>query len=102
MHPRNVPASPRERKPDFETHVSLGNLEPHWAVIAAHHLGGNPSAFQRGAEFLRRHEVVDAPSDVSRAAVHHLAPPRIMSRAFLEFAERVDITARQNLRKILP
>src|SRR5260221_6017385 len=77
-------------------------LQADWAMVAAHHLGQNPGALERGTEPLRRHTVVDAPSDVARAAIAHLAPPGIMSAAFFEFRESVDKARRQEPRKITP
>src|SRR4051812_43414641 len=46
-------------------------LEADGTVVAPHHLGRDPGALERRAQFFRGHEVIDAPPDVPCAAVHH-------------------------------
>jgi hypothetical protein len=61
--------------PSPATAGSQFQLQSHRAVVAAHHLGADPGALERRAQCLARDEVIDAPPDVARAAVGHLAPP---------------------------
>src|SRR5258707_8551653 len=57
--------------------------------LTAHHLGRDPRALQRRFQFFRGHEIIDAPPDVPGAAVHHLAPPRVVARPFRSEERRV-------------
>src|SRR5687768_9592965 len=78
------------------------NLQPHGAVIAAHHFGRNPRTLDCRAEFRAGDEIIDPPPDVSRAAVHHLTPPCVMTGAFFEFAKRVHESGLEQAREVRP
>ena len=58
-------------------------------MIAAGDVGKNRGAFKSRAQRLRDKEIIQSPTDVSRAGRAHRTPPRVMLRTFLEFAEGV-------------
>src|SRR5262249_53503954 len=76
-------------------------LQSDRTVIAPHYLRADPRAAERLPHFFRCDEIIDAPPDVSRPAVHHLAPPRIVSAARLELPESVDETRVEQPGKVI-
>lgn len=59
-------------------------------MVGAGNLGTNESRAQARAQGGADQEVIDAPPDIAGARAAHLAPPGVVSPAFLEFAKGVD------------
>src|SRR6202142_3732756 len=80
---------PRREANDNSPQGRSVQLEPHRAVVAAHHLRADPRAPERRAKPLGGHAIVDPPPYVPGPAAGHLAPPAVVPRPLLELPERV-------------
>src|SRR5882672_4891145 len=66
------------------------DLNSHRAMVRTENLGMDEGVFEPRPQRGGNQEVINAPSDISRARIGHLAPPGVMPAAFLKFPERVE------------